>query len=121
MTLPSWENKKGWATAGEEDAGTVTHWTCCSEEPQNSISTTEIELLKEESQTEEYFKQFINELELPVSETEGILRSVQSNLYLEHFNKFAKEIGIGSCYTRKEDVFFHKDSWLLFGWNAQYF
>lgn len=36
--------------------------------------------LKKKSETGEYFKQFINKLELPISETEGTLNSMQSKL-----------------------------------------
>lgn len=73
-------NPLGRAPAGGGGEGQQYTEHRCSEEPLNSVSTTETEWFKEESESREYFKQFIYELDLPISETEGTLNSMQSKL-----------------------------------------
>ena len=75
-------NPPGHAAAGKEEGRKVSNAVNAAALRSHSVAFAPQRqgLFKEESGTGEYFKQFINELKLPVSDTEGTLNSTRNKL-----------------------------------------
>lgn len=74
-------NPLGHAAAGKEEGRAVSKAVNTAALRSHSVAfPPQRQELFKESGTGEYFKQYINELKLPVSETEGTLNSTQNKL-----------------------------------------